>query len=42
MKTAMNLLGKECGPLRGPLCPMEPQNEERLKKALTDYGFTLA
>ena len=42
VKTAMNLLGKECGPLRGPLCPMEPQNEERLKKALTDYGFTLA
>ena len=42
VKTAMNLLGKECGPLRGPLSPMEPEHEELLKKAMTDFGLTLA
>jgi len=42
VKTAMNLLGKECGPLRGPLSPMEPQNEEKLRKAMIGYGLTLA
>jgi len=25
-----------------PLCEMEPENEERLKKALADYGIKLA
>ncbi len=42
VKTAMNLMGKECGPLRGPLSPMEPQNVERLKKAMANYGLKLA
>lgn len=42
VKTAMNLMGKECGPLRGPLSPMEPQNEEKLRKAMVDYGLDLA
>ena len=42
VKTAMNLLGKECGPLRGPLSPMEPEHIEKLKKAMTAYGLKLA
>ena len=39
VKTAMNLMGKEVGPLRLPLCDMEPANLERLKKAMKDYGL---
>lgn len=39
IKTAMNLLGKEVGPLHMPLTPMEPQNVERLKKAMKNYGI---
>ena len=41
VKTAMNLMGMEVGPLRSPLCSMNPKNEERLRKALTDYGIQL-
>ena len=39
VKTAMNLLGKEVGPTRMPLCEMEPANKERLIKSLKDYGL---
>ena len=39
VKTAMNLMGKGVGPLRMPLSPMEPQNVEKLKKAMTEYGI---
>lgn len=39
VKTAMNLMGKEVGPLHMPLTPMEPQNVERLKKAMENYGI---
>ena len=39
VKTAMNLLGKEVGPTRMPLCEMEPKNLERLTKSLKDYGL---
>lgn len=39
VKTAMNLLGKEVGPLHMPLTAMEPQNEEKLAKALKEYGL---
>jgi 4-hydroxy-tetrahydrodipicolinate synthase len=38
VKTALNMMGKKVGPLRMPLCEMEPQNAERLRKALQDYG----
>jgi 4-hydroxy-tetrahydrodipicolinate synthase len=38
VKTALNMMGKNVGPLRMPLCEMEPQNAERLRKALQDYG----
>jgi len=36
VKTAMNLMGLEVGPLRLPLCEMENSNEEILKAALID------
>jgi len=39
VKTAMGLLGT-CSPdLRLPMVPMQPQNVEKLKKALSDYGL---
>lgn len=39
VKTAMGLLGM-CEPdLRLPMCPMSPENSEKLKKALKDYGL---
>lgn len=39
VKAAMNLMGKEVGPLRMPLSEMEPQNQALLKKAMEDYGL---
>ncbi len=39
VKTAMNMMGKEVGPLRGPLCEMEEKNKERLRKAMAEYGL---
>lgn len=39
VKAAMNLMGKEVGPLRLPLTEMEPANQEKLKKAMKDYGI---
>ena len=38
VKTALNLMGKEVGPLRAPLCTMEAANEEKLRKALVNSG----
>lgn len=42
VKTAMNMMGMEVGPLRMPLCEMEESNKEILKKAMLDYGLKLA
>lgn len=39
VKAAMNLMGKECGPLRGPLTELEPQHKEILKKAMQEFGI---
>ncbi len=39
VKAAMNLMGKDVGPLRMPLTEMEPQNQEKLKKAMAGYGI---
>ncbi len=39
VKHALNLMGKNVGPLRSPLCEMEPANLERLKKAMMEYGI---
>ena len=41
VKTAMNLMGMEVGPLRMPLCEMEQANEQRLIRALTAAGIKL-
>lgn len=42
VKTALNLMGWEVGPLRMPLCEMEPANQEKLEKAMRDAGIKLA
>lgn len=39
VKAAMNLMGREAGPMRLPLTEMEPQNQERLAKAMKEYGI---
>ncbi len=39
VKHAVNLMGMEVGPLRRPLSPMEPQNLEKLKTAMKNYGI---
>lgn len=39
VKTALNLMGKEVGPLRAPMCEMEEKNLERLKKSMKAYGI---
>ncbi len=39
VKAALNLMGKEVGPLRLPLTEMEPANKERLAKAMREYGI---
>ena len=41
VKTALNLMGKEVGPLRAPLCTMEAANEEKLRKALVNSGIVV-
>ena len=39
VKAAMNLMGMEVGPLRMPLTTMEDKNQERLAKAMKEYGI---
>ncbi len=39
VKTALNLMGKEVGPLRAPMCGMEEKNLERLKASMHAYGL---
>ena len=39
VKEAMNLMGKNVGPFRMPLCEMEPKNRERLEAAMKAYGI---
>lgn len=39
VKAALNLMGKEVGPMRLPLTTMEEQNQERLAKAMREYGI---
>lgn len=39
VKAAMDLMGWDVGPLRAPLSRMEPQNVEKLAKAMKDFGI---
>ena len=41
VKTAMNLMGMEVGPLRLPMTPMEEANKARLIQAMKDLGIPL-
>ncbi|MEE1243649.1 4-hydroxy-tetrahydrodipicolinate synthase [Frisingicoccus sp.] len=38
VKTAMNLMGMEVGPLRLPMTPMDEANKARLLQAMKDFG----
>ena len=42
VKTALNLMGKEAGPLRAPLTEMEEDHVKRLAQAMKDFGLKLA
>lgn len=39
VKAALNLMGKNAGPMRLPLTQMEPQHQECLKMAMKEYGI---
>ncbi|MCC8126952.1 MAG: 4-hydroxy-tetrahydrodipicolinate synthase [Clostridiales bacterium] len=39
VKAAMNMMGKEVGPLRLPLTEMEEKNQEKLRAAMQSYGI---
>ena len=39
VKHAMNIMGMNAGPMRRPLSPMEPENLERLKRSMRDFGL---
>ena len=38
-KAAMNMMGKEVGPLRMPMTEIEDAHREVLRKAMTDFGL---
>lgn len=40
-KAAMNLLGFDAGTPRAPLSEIEPNNKEKLRKAIADYGLEI-
>lgn len=42
VKAALNLMGKEAGPLRMPLTPMEEENQNKMIRAMKDFGIELA
>lgn len=42
VKAALNLMGKNAGPLRGPLTEMEEANVQKLAQAMKDFGIALA
>lgn len=39
VKAALNLMGKNAGPLRMPLTEMEEVNKEKLQRAMKEYGI---
>lgn len=42
VKKALNLMGKETGPLRAPLTEMEPEHAQKLADAMREFGIKLA
>ncbi len=42
VKTAMNRMGLEVGPLRAPMCEMEADHAKKLAQVMTEYGIKLA
>ena len=42
VKKALNLMGKEVGPLRSPLTEMTDANAAKLAEAMRNYGIQLA
>ena len=42
VKKALNLMGREAGPLRSPLTEMTPENAAKLAEAMKNYGIKLA
>ena len=41
VKTALGLLGWKVGELRSPMCPPSPENLERIKTVLAQYGLAV-
>jgi 4-hydroxy-tetrahydrodipicolinate synthase len=39
VKAALNLMGRQAGPMRLPLTEMEEKNQECLKNAMKEYGI---
>ena len=42
VKKAMELMGKDCGPLRMPLTELSPEHAKALAQAMKDFGIELA
>ena len=42
VKAAMNLMGKEVGPLRAPLTVMEDAHQQKLAQVMKDFGIELS
>ena len=42
VKKAMELMGKDCGPLRMPLTELSPEHTKALAQAMKDFGIELA
>ena len=42
VKAALNLMGKEVGPLRAPLTTMEEAHQQTLAQAMKNFGIKLA
>ena len=41
-RKAMELMGKDCGPLRMPLTELSPEHTKALAQAMKDFGIELA
>ena len=42
VKTALNLMGMNVGPLRSPMCEMGEDNARKLAEVMKAYGLKLA